>query len=45
MDYAIVGVDNPNAERLYRSAGFRPDRLLRGYERISASGAPGPQPA
>jgi mycothiol synthase len=35
MTYAIIGVevDNPNAEALYRSVGFRPDRLLRGYER------------
>ncbi len=35
MTYAIVGVgvDNPRAEALYRSVGFRPDRVLRGYER------------
>ena len=35
MTYAIIGVevDNPGAEALYRSVGFRPDRLLRGYER------------
>jgi ribosomal protein S18 acetylase RimI-like enzyme len=35
MTYAIVGVDvdNPGAEALYRSVGFRPDRVLRGYER------------
>ncbi len=34
MTYAIVGVDvdNPGAEALYRSVGFRPDRLLRVYE-------------
>ena len=36
MTYAIVGVDvdNPGAEALYRSVGFRPDRVLRGYERL-----------
>lgn len=35
MTYAIVGVDvdNPGAEALYRSVGFRPDRVLRVYER------------
>jgi len=35
MTYAIVGVDvdDPRAEALYRSVGFRPDRVLRGYER------------
>ena len=35
MTYAIIGVevDNPGAEALYRSVGFRPDRLLRGFER------------
>jgi ribosomal protein S18 acetylase RimI-like enzyme len=35
MTYAIVGVevDNPGAEALYRSVGFRPDRVLRMYER------------
>ena len=35
MTYAIVGVDvdNPGAEALYRSVGFRPDRVLRAYER------------
>ncbi|MDP9330518.1 MAG: GNAT family N-acetyltransferase [Actinomycetota bacterium] len=35
MTYAIVGVDadNPGAEALYRSVGFRPDRLLRVYAR------------
>ena len=35
MTYAIVGVelDNRGAEALYRSVGFRSDRLLRGYER------------
>jgi len=35
MTYAIVGVevDNPSAEALYRSVGFRPDRVLRAYER------------
>ena len=34
MTYAIVGVevDNPGAEALYRSVGFRPDRVLRMYE-------------
>ncbi|MGZ8578446.1 MAG: GNAT family N-acetyltransferase [Actinomycetota bacterium] len=36
MAYAIVGVDldNPGAEALYRSVGFRPDRVLRMYERV-----------
>jgi ribosomal protein S18 acetylase RimI-like enzyme len=36
MTYAIVGVDvdNPGAEALYRSVGFRPDRVLRAYERL-----------
>jgi len=35
MTYAIVGVDvdNRGAEALYRSVGFRPDRVLRAYER------------
>jgi ribosomal protein S18 acetylase RimI-like enzyme len=35
MTYAIVGVgvDNPGAQALYRSVGFRPDRMLRVYER------------
>ena len=35
MTYAIIGVetDNPGAEALYRSVGFRPDRVLRGYAR------------
>ena len=35
MTYAIIGaeVDNPGAEALYRSVGFRPDRMLRGYAR------------
>lgn len=35
MMYAIVGVhaDNPGAEALYRSVGFRRDRVLRAYER------------
>lgn len=35
MTYAIVGVDvdNPGAEALYHSVGFRPDRVLRVYER------------
>jgi ribosomal protein S18 acetylase RimI-like enzyme len=39
MTDAIVGVDvdNPGAEALYRSVGFRPDRLLRVYERSTAS--------
>lgn len=38
MTWAIIGVevDNPNAEALYRSVGFRPDRLLRVYERPAA---------
>jgi ribosomal protein S18 acetylase RimI-like enzyme len=35
MTYAIVGVvvGNTPAEALYRSVGFRPDRMLRVYER------------
>ena len=35
MTWAIVGVDveNPAAEALYRSVGFRPDRVLREYRR------------
>ena len=35
MTYAIVGVDvdNAPAKALYRSVGFRPDRVLRAYER------------
>lgn len=35
MTYVIIGaeVDNPGAEALYRSVGFRPDRMLRGYAR------------
>jgi ribosomal protein S18 acetylase RimI-like enzyme len=35
MTYAIVGVDvdNPGAEALYCSVGFRPDRVLRVYAR------------
>jgi len=35
MTYAIVGVDvdNSPAEALYRSVGFRPDRVLRVFER------------
>jgi ribosomal protein S18 acetylase RimI-like enzyme len=35
MTYAIVGVDvdDPRAEALYRSVGFRPDPVLRVYER------------
>ena len=36
MTYAIVGVnvDNAPARALYRSVGFRPDRVLRAYERF-----------
>ena len=36
MTYVIVGVEvgNTPAEALYRSVGFRPDRLLRVYERL-----------
>ena len=35
MTYAIVlvDIDNPGAEALYRSVGFRPDRVLRVYDR------------
>jgi ribosomal protein S18 acetylase RimI-like enzyme len=35
MAYAVVGVDvdNAPAKALYRSVGFRPDRVLRAYER------------
>jgi hypothetical protein len=35
MTFAIVGVEvgNTPAEALYRSVGFRPDRMLRAYER------------
>lgn len=38
MAWAIVAsrVDNPGAKALYRSVGFKPDRLLRAFERSSS---------